>query len=288
MAAPRSALRRYPVITYFTLTFAVSWLGALAVAAPPLLRHEPFPKVTGILMFPAMLLGPSLSGLLLTRIFDGPPGLRDLFSRLVRMRVPPRCYAILLIPPIIVGSVLLGLKTFVSPLYAPGHFWMGVLFGCPAGFFEEIGWTGFAFPRMTRALNPLAAAILLGLLWGLWHLPAIDYLGTSTPHGKYWLPFFAAFTVAMTAMRVLISWIYSKTGSVLLAQLLHASSTGALVIFSPPRVTAAQEAFWYLVYGLALWGIVAAVVTGNDSYFFAPSLRLMSPANSRKRFHATP
>lgn len=260
VAAPESAFRRNPVIAYFTLTFAISWLGALAVAAPHLLRHEPLPKMTGILMFPAMLLGPSLSGVLLTRIFDGPEGLHDLFSRMVRMRVPPRWYAALLIPPILVGTVLFCLRIFVSPVFTPGHFWMGVLFGWPAGFFEEIGWTGFAFPRMTRALNPLAAAVLLGLLWGLWHMPAINYLGTSTPHGKYWLPYFAAFTVAMCAMRVLISWIYSNTGSVLLAQLMHASSTGALVIFSPPRVTGAQEALWYLVYGLALWGFVAAVV----------------------------
>jgi len=259
-AVPESVFRRHPVIPYFMLTFAISWLGALAVAAPHLLRPEPLPKVAGILMFPAMLLGPSLSGLLLTGIFDGRLGLRDLFGRMVRVRVSPRWYAALLIPPVVVGSVLLGLKAFVSPVFAPGHFWMGVLFGGPAGFFEEIGWTGFAFPRMTRSLHPLAAVIVLGLLWGLWHAPVIDYLGTSTPHGRYWLPYFAAFTIAMTAVRVLISWIYTGTGSVLLAQLMHASSTGALVIFSPPRVTAAEEAFWYLVYGLALWGMAAAVV----------------------------
>ena len=235
-------------------------MGALAVAARHLLRHEPLPKMTGILMFPVMLVGPSLSGLLLTRIFDGPAGLRGLFCRMIRVRIGTRWYAALLIPPVMVGSVLLGLKTFASPVYTPGHFWLGILFGCPAGFFEEIGWTGFAFPKMARVLNPLAAAILLGLLWGLWHVPVIDYLGTSTPHGEYWLPYFAAFTVAMTAMRVLISWIYCNTGSVVLAQLMHASSTGALVIFSPPRVMAGQEAFWYLIYGFALWGIVAGVV----------------------------
>ncbi len=64
----------------------------------------------------------------------------------------------------------------------------------------------------------------------------------------------------MTAMRVLIAWIYFNTNSVLLAQLLHASSTGSLVIFSPPRVSAAQESLWYAVYAVALWLIVAIVV----------------------------
>lgn len=259
-AAPESGFRRHPIITYFTLTFAISWLGALAVAAPHLVRHEPLPRMTGILMFPVMLVGPSLSGLLLTRIFDGSQGLRDLLSRMVRMRVGKCWYAALLIPPILVGAVLLCLKTLASPVFTPGHFWMGAFFGLPAGFFEEIGWTGFALPKMTRVFPPLAAAILLGLLWGLWHVPVIDYLGTSTPHGEYWLPYFAAFIVAMTAMRVLISWIYSKTGSVLVAQLMHASSTGALVIFSPPGVTAGQEAFWYFMYGLVLWGVAVAIV----------------------------
>jgi hypothetical protein len=100
---------------------------------------------------------------------------------------------------------------------------------------------------------------LLGLLWGLWHLPVIDYLGTATPHGAYWGRYFLAFTAAMTAMRVLISWLYVNTKSVLLAQLMHIVSTGSLVIFSPPRVTAAQEAAWYFVYAGALWIVVIIV-----------------------------
>jgi len=95
---------------------------------------------------------------------------------------------------------------------------------------------------------------------GAWHIPVIDYLGTSTPHGAYWFPFFLAFTAAMTAMRVLIAWIYSNTNSVLVAQLLHASSTGSLVVFSPGRVTAAQESLWYAVYAAALWLVVAIVL----------------------------
>ncbi len=56
----------------------------------------------------------------------------------------------------------------------------------------------------------------------------------------------------MTAIRVLIAWVYSNTKSVLLAQLFHAFSTGSLVVFSPPRVTAAQESLWYAVYAAAL------------------------------------
>lgn len=211
-------------------------------------------------MFPAMLLGPSISGVLLTRLFEGSPGLRDLFSRLFRWRVPARWYGVLLLPPVLVLLVLTALENFVSPVFAPNRFWLGIVFGVPAGLLEEIGWTGFAFPKMRPERRALAPAVLLGLLWVLWHAPVINFLGTATPHGSHWLSFFLSFGLAMTAMRVLICWIYVNTGSVLLAQLMHISSTGALVIFSAPQASAAQEATWYVLYGLVLWLVVAAVI----------------------------
>lgn len=64
----------------------------------------------------------------------------------------------------------------------------------------------------------------------------------------------------MTAMRILICWVYANTGSVLVAQLLHISSTGSLVIFSPPQVTARQEVTWYFLYATLLWVTVSVVI----------------------------
>jgi membrane protease YdiL (CAAX protease family) len=119
---------------------------------------------------------------------------------------------------------------------------------------------GYAFPKMCLHSNALAASTLLGLLWGVWHLPVIDYLGTATPHGADWFPFFLVFTAAMTAMRVLICWIYTNVKSVLMAQLMHVSSTGSLVMFGAPGVTSQQEVLWYGVYATVLWFAVAVVV----------------------------
>jgi len=255
-------MKRHPVAAYFILTFAISWLGALAVVAPRLLRGETIPKFSGILMFPVMLLGPVVSGILLTCVLDGTSGLRNLFSRMRRIRVGAQWYAALLIPPTTILLVLLFLSNFVSPVFAPSRFFVGATFGIVAGFFEEIGWMGFAFPKMTKTRNLLGASFGLGVLWGCWHIPVIDFLGTATPHSSCWLPYFLAFTAAMTAMRVLIGWIYANTESVALAQLMHASSTGSLVVLSPSRATPAQEAMWYAIYAMALWlivGIVAAI-----------------------------
>src|SRR5579864_3760993 len=249
-----------PLTSYFVFTFAISWSAALAIVAPKLLHGEPIPKFSGILMFPAMLLGPVASGVLMTRLLDGTAGIRKLFSSIVRIRVGMRWYSILLLPPAAVLEVLLTLKTFVSPAFAPNHFFLGVVFGIPAGFFEEIGWTGFAFPKMQARFGTLQAGVLLGLLWSAWHLPVIDFLGAASPHGTYLPLFFLSFATAMTAMRVLMGWIYQNTQSVLLAQLMHISSTGALVIFGPFRVTPAQETAWYFTYGVGLWIVIAALV----------------------------
>jgi len=250
--ASSSLVGRYPAASYFVLTFLISWTGAFLVAAPRLLGHEPVPRLTGVLMFPAMLLGPCFSSLALTALIDRKPGLCDLFARLTYWRFPALWYAVLALPPLLVFLVLSTLRAFLSPAFTSNHFWLGVLFGIPAGILEEIGWMGFAFPKLVRRLEAFPAAIWLGLLWSLWHLPVINFLGAAAPHGNYGFPFFLAFTAAMTAMRVLISWAYTNTRSVLLAQLLHISSTSSFVVFSP-AVSAPREVLWYSLYASALW-----------------------------------
>jgi membrane protease YdiL (CAAX protease family) len=113
---------------------------------------------------------------------------------------------------------------------------------------------------MSARFGALIGALLLGVLWGIWHFPVVDSLGAASPHGAYLLEFFASFVGAMVAMRVLIAWLYTNTGSVLAAQLLHACSTASLVALSAPHVSPAQEALWYVAYAVVLWAAVGVVV----------------------------
>lgn len=264
--SPGRAMRFFrtePVLSYFLLTFFLSWAGALAVVAPQLLRREPLPKLTGVLIFPAMLLGPSLSGVALTLLVDGRTGLRDLFRRMTRWRFSIAWYGVLFLPPVLVLAILCALRAVLSAVFTPNRFLAGVFFAIPAGILEEIGWMGFAFPKMARRREAFPSAIILGLLWSLWHVPAINFLGTATPHGSAWLPFFLAFATAMTAIRVLISWTYVHTQSVWFSQLLHISSTASLVVFSPTAVSATQEAFWYAFYAVVLWLVALLIRRGR-------------------------
>jgi membrane protease YdiL (CAAX protease family) len=256
----KNYIKRHPVITYFGLVYLISYGGFFVLVGPKLLRGEAMGSTDAFLLFPVIVVGVCLVGIALTSIVDGRKGLRDLFSRMGRWRVGAHWYATLLIPPGLILAVLLILRTLVSPVFAPNMFLLGIVFGLFPGFFEEVGWMGFAFPKMCVKHSALGAGLLLGVLWGLWHAPVVDSLGAAAPHGLYWLPFFLTFIAIMTAMRVLIVWIYSNTNSVLLAQLMHASSTGFLVILGPSHVSAAQEVLWYAVYAAVLWMVVALVI----------------------------
>jgi len=253
-------VRTHSVATYFVLTFAISWGAVLALTAPKLLRGESIPKFTGLMLFPILLMGPLCAGLGMTAYISGRKGLRDLFGRVGKIRIGGLWYGILLLPPVLILAVLELLRTFVSSSFALNWFLPGLGFGVVAGFVEELGWTGFAFPAMARKTSAFWASIVLSALWVVWHVPVVDYLGAATPHGRYWLSYFLGFAAAMSAMRVLICWVYTNTESLLLAQLMHMVSTGCLVALGPPHVTASEEALWYGSYGAVLWLIVAIVV----------------------------
>ncbi len=271
----KAFIQRHPIATYFGMTFIISWIGAFLVVAPKLLHGEAIPQIDGLLMFPVLLIGPSFTGITLTAVLDGRSGLRHLFAQMGHWNVDARWYAAaVLIPFALILVTLFSLSALNSPVFTPHLFPLGFLFGLVPGFLEEIGWMGFAFPKMRLKFGAFSASLLLGVIWGLWHLPVIDFLGAASPHGAYWLPFALAFIAAMTAMRVLIVWIYSNTKSLFLAQLMHVSSTAFLVVLGPTPISPAHEALWYAIYATVLWLVISLVVMRYGKSFVRQSMQV--------------
>jgi len=262
----KAVIQRHPLGSYIALAFTIAWAGSLVAIGPKFIRGEAMQFSDELYIFLPMTAAPALAAITLTGIVDGSSGLRKLFSRMRRWRVGANWYAALLIFPILITAVLLALATLISPKFAPILFPAGLLIGLFTGFFEETGWMGYAFPNMQLKRSALATGIVLGVIHVLWHIVP-DYLGASGMRGVYWLPhFLAMMLLAMTAMRVLIVWVYANTHSLLLAQLMHASSTGFLAMLDPTSLSPADSTLWYAIYGVALWVVVAAVVAiyGKD------------------------
>ena len=255
-----AAVRRHPLATFVLIVAAASAL-ALVIVGPPQLASTPSgsPGVA-LAVFPVMVVSVALAGLGITAIVGGRQGVRDFALGLVRWRIATRWWLVPLVPPIAVIGVLALLSATISSAFAPGFFPIGLAFGLVAGFFEEIGWSGFAYRQLRTRRSLFAAAFLLGLGWGVWHLPVVDALGVASPHGVAWPTFFAAFVLALVGLRLIISAAYEATGSLLLAQTIHAASTASLVVFGAQAVSASQEAAWYATYALVLWVVGVALI----------------------------
>jgi uncharacterized protein len=252
-----SLIRRHPLAAFAVIVGTASAI-ALVIVGPPQLTAAPG-AATGVALavFPLMVIAVTFAGLTLTAAVSGRAGVANLLDAQRRWRLG-RWWLIPLVPPVAVLLVLTVLAMTVSRAFAPGFFPVGLVFGAVAGFFEEIGWSGFAYGRLRARRTPLVAATLLGIGWGIWHLPVVDALGAASPHGASWPAFFAAFVLALVGLRLIISAAYEATGSLLLAQVVHASSTASLVVFGAQAASAGQEAGWYAIYAAVL--IVVGVV----------------------------
>lgn len=148
------------------------------------------------LVFLAMAAGPSLASILLTGITDRREGLRGLLSRMSRWRVNIVWYGIaLLITPLLLITILASL-TLISPVFIPGIIttsdkitllFFSFVGGLAAGFFEELGWTGFAVPKMQLRYGAYVTSLMLGLIWAMWHFLA-DFWGSYAAFGLLYVP----------------------------------------------------------------------------------------------------
>jgi uncharacterized protein len=129
---------------------------------------------------------------------------------------------------------------------------ISVVGGLGAGFFEELGWTGFATPRMLERSSPLRAGLLLGLVWATWHGLA-DYWGGAEAYGSLWPAHFLLWVICLGAYRILMTWVYSRTRSLLVGQLMHAAFTGSQMLVGPVAAPPALELVWYALFAIGCW-----------------------------------
>jgi CAAX protease family protein len=266
---------KHPVLTFYTMTFAISWGGILIVVAMGGMPRDPAQLAKMIpIMVMAMLAGPGVASIAVTGIAGGRQGYRDLWTRLVRWRVAIGLYAAaLLTAPLVLMIVPLALSlrfpNFVPRILTEGDhrsiLLMGFVVGSAAGFFEELGWTGFVVPRLRARFDPFRTAAIVGVLWGAWHLP-VNYCACLTPSGTLSVPSFVGTLLfsfgLLPAFRVLMVTAWDRTGSLLVAMLMHLSLTASNITFGPVATPGMMAVTFNLTLATAMWIVaVSTVVT---------------------------
>ena len=226
-----SWLRRHPVLGGFVLMFACTWPidlwaaadshGWTSVQLPPLV-----PVLVGY--------GFVVAALAATAVTEGRDGVRTLLRRFLIWRAGLRWYAVVLLGAVVVDLAAIALfvalggpvpdfaHPFATRILPPGvSLWLAaplfLLWGALTNG-EEIGWRGYALPRLQARHGALVASVVIGVVWAVWHVPKFLTAGGAQDY-SFWL-----FLLDMVAMAVLYTWVFNGTGgSLLMVTLLHAS-----------------------------------------------------------------
>ncbi|MEV7091928.1 type II CAAX endopeptidase family protein [Amycolatopsis sp. NPDC051045] len=230
----RDGIRRRPLIWFFVLANLLSWLAW----TPYILSenglgvlHFRFPEVLGTAQFagvlPGAYLGPIGAAFFVTAVADGRTGLRRWVARLVKWRVSWLWYVgvVLSVPALLtITTMALSERNPVVPAvatlvaYLPGL----VLQMVTTGLAEEPGWRDFALPRLQHRYGPLGGTLILGPLWGLWHLPLFFSEWGGWPDVTWLTPI--EFVATCVTFSIIMTWVFNRTGQSLpLAMLLHTS-----------------------------------------------------------------
>jgi membrane protease YdiL (CAAX protease family) len=238
-----SLVRKWPLVSYFILAYAFAWVLVPLVA-----------NVSVAFGFLA-LFAPALAAVAVTAALDGWAGARRLMRDGIRRRGSAIWYLVALLLPF----ALAGITNLVSRMTGgtPPPFDASVL---PISMVlavlvigEELGWRGFALPRLQGLTHPLVAAVVLGGIWAAWHLP-----NALIPGLEYYVTAFPAFAAYVVSISVLFSWLYnSARDSILVAWLFHGAINTALAVFALDEIVD-QFTLNALVFGAAAIVVVLA------------------------------
>jgi membrane protease YdiL (CAAX protease family) len=217
--------RKYPLPSFFILAYLITW----ALEAPAII----VPEWPGLLAFFAML-GPCVAALIVVGLVSGRDGILELLAPIKKWRVNVKWYLVVLFGPALtmISSVYLyrlvgngsGIPDSLQILPMLGSHLLALIaifvYQVLIIWGEEIGWRGYALPILQARYHPILASVIIGVLWGLWHLPSFWIEGSV--HQSMTVQFFV---LASVGYSILYTWIYNGTGgSLLLMCILHAAN----------------------------------------------------------------
>jgi membrane protease YdiL (CAAX protease family) len=256
-------IRRSPLVAYFILVFGIEWLLVLLLSpvVPPLI---------------ALLIGswlPNAVGLLVTGVAGGRSGIRELLGKAVLWRIGLRWYAVALLVPTTMTLLAMGLYLVLGnapPEPLPSSQLLPIVLGAvfTGAMGEELGWRGTALPRLQARWNPLISSLILGVLWGLYHLPSFLLSGLPL-RDQPLIPFM----VASLGFTILITWTYNRTGGSLIPVFLYHFATN--LTGNVTGVFGVSAILWVLA---GICGVVAMAVIALD---WARFTRIPTPSRQR-------
>ena len=236
-------MRQHPLFFFFLLAYAFSWI----ISIPYVLSSWGILSSSynlALLLFALKYAGPTVAAIIVTSVIERKRGLLRLWHRVTLWRAGWMWYL----------SILVGFPSLflLAIIVQPGMLasfqglTRGVLLNYPLAFIatfltialpEEIGWRGFALPRMQPHYGPLRGTLLLGLLWGFWHLLYFltpDHGGGLGIGAATVLVNFLIFVLLMIALTILFTWVFNHTqGSVFIASVLQTSFDTPQVVLIP-------------------------------------------------------
>ena len=248
------------LFVYFLLTFAFSW--GIWIPMAVLRLESPWYKFGAF--------APTIMALVLIWIQKGGQGIKNILQKLLIWRVSIGWYLFSFFAalPIVLLSIWIHVRlggtkpafNDLSQIYLAIPAFLYVLFTSVLG--EEIGWRGYALPRLLQGYNALKSSLILGLIWGVWHLPLFWLAGNF--HNE--VPFLP-FMIQVLAASIVYTWMFVNTeGSLLFPHLFHAASNTTLGVLPilPMDTGGALRPMWTAVVLWSLVSILITILTGPD------------------------
>ena len=249
-------LKRSPLTAFFVLAYLIAWsIYAIQSGLLPFQLPEP---ISDFLVNWA----PGFAAIIVVAAIGGLNGIRALLRPLLAWRVSLQWYTVaIFLPPLLVFAAIGVTVLFGGPapqfsqMFSPHLALLPILLFFNLG--EELGWRGFALPRLQARQSALVASLILGVIWGLWHAPKFFLTGQLASE----LLFFLVFLVSILAQTILMTWVYNNTGgSLLLATLFHFSSDAFLTFFLPALVPPSEVPLIFAIMTLLQVGVAILVV----------------------------